>query len=473
MNRPLCVDLDGTLVKTDTLYEAVILLLKQNPLNLFSIIAWLFLGRSFFKNKIFSAIQPGIDSLPINDEFLEFLKEQHSLGREIYLVTASHISMAEKFLDYFPFIKEVIASDDKLNLKGKNKKRVLNERFGEKQYDYAGNSNSDLYVWESAYDGIVVNAKNKLLKKAKQLANIQKVFNQKKFSVKVYLKALRVHQYSKNTLIFIPLLTSHLYWNYHLLIQAILAFISFCMLSSGVYILNDLVDLEADRKHQTKKNRPFASGALSIQQGIFLIPFLYIASLVIAFYLPLQFLSILALYFILTFLYSFYLKKLLLVDVFVLAILYTLRIFAGIETLGTGYSVWLISFSVFFFLSLAFVKRYNELYFAKKANKKIIHNRGYIISDLNHLSQFGIVSGYLSTLVFALYLNSETVKSLYREPNFLWPICVILLFWVTRIWTLAMRGKIHEDPVLFALKDKVSFFVIFLIALIAVSATLL
>lgn len=473
MNRPLCIDLDGTLIKTDTLFEAIILLLKQNPLNSFLLFLWLPLGRAYFKKKVFSAAQPRVENLPTNDQFLAYLQEQYSLGREIYLVTASHISMAKKFIHHFPFIKEVIASDEKLNLKGKNKKRVLNERFGEKQYDYAGNSRSDLYIWESAQDGIVVNAKNTLLEKAKKITNIQNVLDQQKFSIKAYLKALRIHQYSKNTLIFIPLLTSHLYWNSHLVFQAILAFISFCLLSSGVYILNDLVDLEADRNHQTKKNRPFASGILSIQQGIFLVPFLCITSLAIALYLPFKFLLILAIYFILTFLYSFYLKKLLLVDVFILALLYTLRVFAGIETLGTGYSVWLISFSVFFFLSLAFVKRYNELYFAKQTNKTTIHNRGYLVSDLNHLSQFGIVSGYLSTLIFALYLNSDTVRALYKEPNFLWPICIILLFWITRIWTLAMRGKVHEDPVLFALKDKVSFLVIFLIGLIAVLATLL
>lgn len=467
---PLCVDLDGTLIKTDTLFEACLILFKQNFFILFNLVFWVFHGKSYLKGKVFSRVILPIETFPVSKTFLKFLESEHQKGREIVLVTASHRLIAEKIKTRFSFFSDIIATQCKINLKGQNKRLVLNERFGAGNYDYAGNSEADLAIWQDARHCVVVNASRNLIQKVKRLNKPVTIFEPKQFKLKTFFKALRVHQYAKNLLVFVPLLASHSYTNLPSVKNSVLAFTAFCFLASTVYIINDLLDLKADRLNKTKSKRPFASGALSICFGVVLLPILIVLALLITFYLPMQFGLVLLIYFIITFLYSMFLKQKVLVDVFTLAILYTIRIIAGIAAIHTNYSVWLMAFSIFIFLSLAFVKRYTELFFAKQNNKKSLLNRGYVADDLPFISQFGIASGYLSILVFALYINSKSVEILYKSPHFLWVSCIILLFWVSRIWLLATRGKVLEDPVLFAIKDKTSFATLFLIMVVVIMA---
>ncbi len=279
-----------------------------------------------------------------------------------------------------------------------------------------------------------------------------------------FFKAIRIHQWSKNILVFVPLVMAHRASDSHLLINALIAFFAFSFCASSVYLLNDLVDLESDKNHQTKKNRPFASGKLSVTFGKVLIPVFFVTSLLTSLNLPRDFLYLLSLYFIMTTAYSLSLKKKVLVDVILLASLYTIRIFAGATAVGVVISPWLLAFSMFFFLSLAFVKRYSELNLLHIGKSDFSVGRGYMGKDLGLISNLGITSGYVSVLVMALYVSNEAGPLLYRKPHILWLICPLLLYWISRVWLLTRRGQMNGDPILFAITDRVSYFVGFLAA---------
>lgn len=472
MSVPLCIDLDGTLIKTDSLFESFLILLKRNPFYLFIAITWLVKGIAYFKQEISKRVTLDPSILPYTNKLLGYLKEEYAKGREIILVTAADKKIAESIANYLGIFSGVLASDGRINLKGDNKRKLLNELYGEKQYDYAGNTKDDLKVWPSARHAIIVNASSGLFKQAQKISNSGKFFPYEHSKFRSFMKAIRVHQYVKNILIFIPLLASHTYFHLSSIINSLIAFIVFCLLASSVYLINDLLDLEADRQHRTKYKRPFAAGDFPISIGIIMILFFMITSIFLSLTLNKYFLLILISYFITTTIYSISLKKKLLLDVFVLAILYTMRIMAGIAALKTDYSEWLLTFSLFFFLSLAFVKRYSELYLTNKENKLNIIGRGYHVNDLVQLSLFGTVSGYMSTLIFALYISSNKVVALYHHPQWLWLVCLILLYWVSRIWMLATRGLIHEDPITFALEDRVSLFAAVAIVFIMFMASL-
>jgi 4-hydroxybenzoate polyprenyltransferase len=275
--------------------------------------------------------------------------------------------------------------------------------------------------------------------------------------VKLLLKAMRVHQWVKNILIFVPLLMAFQILDVNLAIRAAGAFIAFSLMASGTYLFNDLMDLEADRAHPTKRHRPFASGALSVRWGQVLIPALVGAGLVIGWFLSVPFLIVLVGYTIITLTYSLRLKRLVLVDVLVLAGLYTWRIFAGAIAAGVALSAWLLAFSMFMFFSLALLKRTSELLEMRAEGKLKASGRGYHVDDLSQLTIFGSTSGYISVLVLALYINSDAVRALYHRPEALWLICPLILYWVSRVWLIGHRGQMHSDPIVFALKDRVSY----------------
>lgn len=457
---PLCVDLDGTLVKTDTLWESVLLLLKQNPLNIFWCFIWLLQGKAQLKAKLAQQATPNPECLPYHSEFLDYLQQQHAAGRPIYLVTAADYKIARAIADHLKIFTDVIASDGQRNLRGTAKRQVLNEKFGRGKYEYAGNETNDLHVWRDTAGALVVSNDQALLQRCQQVAPITATFAAAELSIKTFLRAIRVHQFSKNILIFAPLIVGHQFFNPAPFLNCLLGFLAFSLLATVVYLSNDLLDLEADRKHRSKRFRPLAAGEMSIPTAIISIIIFLFASLFIIRLLPTSFVIVIAGYFTITLAYSWYIKKRLLLDVFTLAILYTMRVLAGMTLIDSPYSPWLISFSLFLFLSLAFVKRYSELYFANVENKTEIPGRSYLTTDLPQLGIFGIVSGYLSVLVFALYINSNKIPSLYQHPQLLWLVCLLLLYWLTRIWLLAYRGQIHEDPVLFAVKDKTSFLIL-------------
>lgn len=452
---PLVVDLDGTLIRSDLLIESFLLLIKLSPLNIFRVFFWLLKGKAYLKSEIARHVDIPVEWLPFNLELIEYLKAQKKAGREIILATASHKRYAHAVAQHLGIFDDVLATDDSRNLSGTAKRAALTERYGEKQYVYAGNAPVDLKVWDHCHQAIVVADKG-LVKQAEKHCPIEKHFEPKKPGLKVVLKALRVHQWVKNGLIFVPLLTAHVLTDAKLLVAGMLAFFAFSFCASSVYFLNDLLDLNDDRRHATKRNRPFAAGTLSLIAGLVGTPILLAMSAAICWFLPWEFALVLGIYYLMTVAYSFKLKRVVMIDVITLAALYTIRIVAGAAAVDVKLSFWLLSFAVFVFLSLAIVKRYTELMKLKEKSVKKTLGRGYQVEDLELLSSLGGSAGYISVLVLALYINSTDVKGLYDQPQIMWPVCLVMLYWISRVWIIAHRGNMDDDPIVFALKDRTS-----------------
>lgn len=453
---PLCVDLDGTLIHSDLLLETVLLLIKRNPFYVFLLPIWLLKGKASLKAEIAKRVTFNPATLPYNHEFVEWLQTQRNAGRELWLCTASNHRLANAVADYLQFFSGVFASSDRTNLSGRNKAHLLIEQFGEKAFDYCGNHRVDLSIWQISQGAVVVGASEQLRCDAEAVTEIRAVFPKTTGLLKPIFKALRLHQWAKNVLVFVPLATAHRLWDVTAIEQALFAFLSFGLCASSVYLLNDMLDLEVDRQHPRKCKRSFASGSLSLLIGFALVPFLLVVTILSAASLPPLFWLVLAVYYALTVAYSFGLKRVVLVDTITLAGLYTIRIIAGAMAVDVALSFWLLLFSVFLFLSLALVKRYAELDAMQRQGKLKAAGRGYHIEDLPILHSLGTASGYLCVLVLALYINSPAVQPLYRHPQVIWFLCVLLLYWISRVWLKANRGKMHDDPIIFALKDRVS-----------------
>lgn len=468
---PLCVDLDGTLVRSDLLLESLLILLRERPWVVFLLPVWIMGGKEHFKTKIAEKIEMGVEELPFNTEFLSFLSSQKESGRTLILVTASHEKFAKKVSDHLGLFSEVFSTGNGVNLSGVNKRDLLVSRFGEKGFDYAGNSRPDLKVWKAGREAIVVDAPGNIRHKAKREGNVVLTFSSPSPSLRIFLRALRVHQWLKNLLIFILLFAAHRETDPVLLGKDLLAFAAFSLCASSVYILNDLLDLPSDRKHPRKRHRPFAAGHLPISWGLLASPILLLLAFATGFILKSQFALVLGTYFLLTLGYSLWAKRIMILDIILLAVLYTLRIIAGGAAASIPPSFWLLSFSVFFFLALAMVKRYSELLVMKRLGQMTAHGRGYHIEDFPVILSLGTASGYAAVLVLALYINSPEVRALYRHPEILWSLIPVLLFWMSRIWLITHRGGMHDDPVIFAIKDKVSLALLPLIGLIVLGAS--
>jgi 4-hydroxybenzoate polyprenyltransferase len=457
---PLCVDLDGTLTCTDLLVESFLVLFKRNPLYAFYCIVWLLRGKANLKAQIASRVAIDVSVLPYDPRFVEFLREEQSNGRDLYLCTASNQRFAEQVATHFGFFKGVMASNEARNLSGKNKAGALSAEFGVGGFDYCGNALADVAVWKQARRAIVVGSRH-IAAAAQKVNNTTLFFERKRSFVRLVIKEMRVHQWVKNLLIFVPLLASHRFTDVNSIFAEGIAFLSFSFCASSVYLLNDMLDLDADRRHMRKRNRPFASGQLSLTFGIFLTLALLAASAALTVLLPSEFGLVLACYLIATVAYSFALKRMMLVDVFTLAALYTVRIAAGGAADDIPLSHWLIMFSVLIFLSLAMVKRYTELdALLLRDGECAVAGRGYITQDLGILRSFGTASGYLAVLVLALYMNSSEISVLYHHQHALWFLFGLLLYWISRVWMLAFRGQMHDDPIVFAIKDRLSMLVI-------------
>ncbi len=469
---PIVTDLDGTFIKSDMAFETAVKLVRKSPFYIFSILVWLFKGRAWMKHKILEEIEPDIENLPYNMELIEILQREYESGREIYLATASHQKIADIIADRFDFIKAGFGSNESYNLKSKNKANFLNEKFGDKGFIYAGDSSADIAVWENASEAIVVNASSSTQSKAEKLFIVFAKINNKQSFFKSFINEIRVYQWVKNILIFLPLLLAHTLESGDKIMNAILAFFAFSLTASSVYVTNDLLDINSDRRHPRKRNRPIASGDFPILHAIITIPFLLFAGIVIGYLVNIEFFVVLLLYLIATTSYSFILKKIALADVIILAGLYTLRILAGGYAAEVPISPWLLAFSLFLFFSLALVKRYTELLMLINKNKVMSTRRGYDINDNLLLLAIGPASGFMAILVFALYIQSDEVVNLYRSPNVLWLLTPLLLFWITRIWMLAHRGKMHDDPIVFTVKDTVSYLIGLGIGIITIYAAL-
>jgi len=457
MTRNLVVDLDGTLIYSDMLVENLFLFLRHNPLRVFEMLFWLFGGKANFKIKLADAVLPEVKDLPYNHTLIEWLRQQRSSGARLVLATASDRRIAGRVADHVGLFDEVMGTESS-NLSSHRKRAALVERFGEQGFEYVGNSGADFAVWRSAAVIHVVNPDRGVITKARKLGPVGMVIEGHRGYFGTLFKALRVHQWAKNTLIFVPLLASHRFFELPLLWNGLLAFVAFGACASSVYLLNDLLDLPDDRQHPTKRNRPLAAGTLPILHALFLIPGLLVAAFALALWqLPWQFAAVLAAYYLLTLAYSLWLKRVVMLDVVTLAMLYTVRVIAGAAAMALAATFWILTFCMFIFLSLAFVKRYTELHDARQKGKKDKSaGRGYYPADFELLASLGGASGYLSVLVLALYINEAASATLYRSPEWMWAACPLLLFWLSRVWLLAHRGQMHDDPIVFALRDSVS-----------------
>lgn len=458
-NNTLVVDLDGTLIKTDLLLESVLLLLKQNPFYLLVLPFWILKGAAYTKLAIAERVTLEVDSLPFNQQVVDYIVKQRNQGVAVYLVSGSvapWVQAVGAYLGCFDGCFGTKASGK--NLTGVNKVNFIEKELGLHHYDYLGNSAQDLPVWQHSATALVVSSSQALLKKVKKNNTNYQIIDQPSQKGSSIIKAMRPHQWVKNSLICVPLLTSHQFLDFMLLLDVLFGFIAFSLVASAVYVLNDLLDLAADRKHPTKKNRPFASGALSILTGFWLLPCLLVVAFLISIELPSLFQLALIGYFVLTCLYSFKLKQMVLIDTVMLALLYTSRIIAGTVLINVAFSYWLLAFSMFIFFSLALVKRHTELIKLKQQAHSNIAGRGYELLDESIISQLGVTSGLMAVLVLALYITNPAIIELYQHQGVLWLACLILLYWVSRVWLLSHRGLVDDDPILFAVKDRQSLF---------------
>ncbi len=455
---PLVIDLDGTLSNSDVSIESGLAFVRRHPLRIFELLSWLGKGRAYMKARVAAQTAVDVDMLPYNHQLMGLIREEREKGRQIVLATASHITYAKQVADYLGLFDRVIATDGDINLSSRNKADKLVAEFGASGFDYAGNSLKDLAVWKAARHAWVVDPEPGVEARAQAQHNVHKVVKSGPVSRNTWLGALRWHQWVKNFLVFVPLLASHRIHELGLIAHGLVAFALFCLCSSSVYLLNDLFDLEADRHHATKKNRPVASGKLPLKHAIASAGALLLAAFVFGLILlPAGFVLTLACYYVLTLAYSIFLKNLMIVDVIALALFYTLRIIAGAAALAIAPTFWMLTFSVFIFLSLAFVKRYAELYDARGRNMaEKPGGRGYYPGDLDMVASMGTAAGYISVLVLALYIQDPQTVILYNHPRVIWLACPVLLFWISRVWLLAHRGEMNDDPVVFAIRDKMS-----------------
>jgi 4-hydroxybenzoate polyprenyltransferase len=450
---PLVVDLDGALLRTDLLLESALRLVKQKPWTVLSMPLWILHGRSHLKRKICNLVQMDVTRLPMHMELLAWLKEEKSRGRQLVLATASDRDQAYSVVESLQLFDVVLGSDGKHNLKGQHKLKAIAGVFGY-QFDYVGNSRADLEIWRSCRQAILVNAPDVVERSAGRGGNVSRVFPRESGRWREVLRALRSYQWVKNLLVFVPAITSHTIFHWAVAIHAMLAFLAFGFFASGVYVMNDLLDLEEDRNHSNKKERPFASGRLPIAHGIALLVVLLSLGVGTGVLAGGQFLGILIAYLALTSWYSFHLKQIPLIDVFTLTALYILRIIAGHVITGIAFSNWLLLFAFFLFLSLAFSKRAAELISLGSTHHEVLLGRGYVPRDYGVVVAAGICSAFLSTLVLALYINSHEVQKLYRSPLLLWGLIPVLLYYLTRLWLICGRGQLTDDPILYTAKTK-------------------
>jgi 4-hydroxybenzoate polyprenyltransferase/phosphoserine phosphatase len=451
---PLVVDLDGTLLKSDLLVESFTSLLREQPLAALRAPGWLLGGKAHLKQRLADSAGLDVSKLPYRKELLAYLRKEAKAGRQLVLATAAAEKLALEVAQHLGLFDIVVASDGTNNLDGIRKLAALRKCLGDAEFDYIGNASCDLAIWRHARKALVVaperGVEPALRSKHPQVELLVPA------GPRLYplLKAVRCHQWLKNLLIFAPLVTAQQLLNPSALLASLLAFWAFSLCASAVYLLNDLLDLASDRGHPRKRRRPFAAGDLPLAHGFALIPLLLLAGVGMAALVSPQFLAVLGVYLALTTTYSFKLKEIALVDVILLAGLYTLRVVGGAAAIAVMPSFWLLAFSMFLFLGLALVKRCAELLVVREQARTSSRGRDYRVTDMHYLQSMGSASSYLAVLVIALYINSPDVVSQYTHPQMLWLICPLLLYWVSRMWLKAGRGEMHDDPLVFAVRDR-------------------
>jgi 4-hydroxybenzoate polyprenyltransferase len=444
---------------TDTLLECLLLFLKSQPHRLLILFIYLLRGKAALKTFLARSIRELINfkTLPYHPALLIWLRAQKRQGAKIYLATAAHMEIANGVASHLKLFDGIFATQ-KINLNGTAKRDCLIKAFGKGGYEYIGNAKIDIPVWYEASKIYVANPELGVLAAAHKISKPESVFENRASYLFNLFKLLRVHQWAKNALIFLPLFAAHHFYDLDLLSHSLVAFLTFSFCASSAYMINDLLDLQDDREHMTKYSRPIASGQFSILHACFFIALLLAGSFSIAWlFLPNLYTLILLIYFLLTLSYSFYLKRVAIFDVMTLAVLYMLRVLAGGNATALGTTFWMLLFCMFIFLSLAFLKRYTELHSQiKKDQSSKILGRGYYPTDFELLASLGGASGFISVLVLALYINDPASANLYKHPEWMWLTCPLLVLWMSRSWLMAHRGEMHDDPVIFALKDKLS-----------------
>lgn len=469
-NEPvLCVDLDGTLCRTDTLIESFIELLRTQPIAALLALTHLPKGRASFKQAIASHNLLNAATIPYFEPFVEYLRAQTAAGRKLLLVTGADASVANAVAAHFPFFSGVLSSNGSINLTSSNKLAAIRDHLQGAPFSYAGNSTVDLKVWEGAASAVVVNAPSSVHSQLKRMGTrVEATFDAPATGIKTVIKAMRVYQWSKNVLIALPLFTSHRMFDPAPVLLAVQGFFAFSFCASALYLINDIMDLASDRQHPRKRTRPFAAGTLSVPFGIGLAAVLFAASAALA--VNTNALLLLIGYALTTLGYSFYFKRLLMLDVVILAGFYTLRLLYGGIVTGIRVSIWTLAFSMFLFFSLALGKRISELRMRNIAADAALPGRGYSGSDLDLLSAFGAASACLSVMVLILYINSPEVLPLYHRPFVLFGIPPLLIYWLSRFLILSNRGYLHDDPVVFALRDRASIGVLILSGIVVAVA---
>jgi 4-hydroxybenzoate polyprenyltransferase/phosphoserine phosphatase len=467
----LAVDLDGTLLRSNMLHETFWSAFAADWKTPLVALAALIKGRARLKSVLAERSSVDIGVLPYDDDVIAFIRTWRAEGGQVALVTATDQALANAIAAHLGLFDAVFGSDGVRNLKGGNKADFLVERFGAGNYAYIGDTDADAPVWLRSGHAVVKSRSARVQAMACQHDSFH-VLAQAPGSASKLLQALRPHQWVKNLLVFLAIAGAHRLFDPDMLMRAGGAFVAFCLVASSVYLVNDLLDLSADRAHARKRNRPFASGAAAIELGLPLASLLLVAGMGIAALLGAKFLLVIAIYFVATLAYSLSLKRFPIMDICVLAGLYAIRVLAGGVATGLPISVWLLAFALFIFFSLAAVKRQAELVDAAKAGKLKIHGRGYHPGDLELVSQMATASGFVAVLVMTLYLSSETVTRIYPRAEALWGVTPVLLFWITRVIFKAHRGEMHDDPIVFAAKDKVSMVCGILVACFVVAASM-
>ncbi len=466
---PLVVDLDGTVTPTDTLWESLVRLVQERPSYLLRLPFWLLHGRAGFKACLARSIRWSGEGIPLNDEFISYLRDQKAAQRKIILATAANIRIAETVAKRIGVFDAVIASDDRVNVKAGKKLDAIRAHVGER-FVYAGDDKADLPIWSAAGRSILVGGSASLRRKVARSSLLEREFQSAGAGLALWLRAVRAHQWLKNLLVFVPVLTSFSFSDGARLGAAVLAFVAFCMAASATYLINDLWDLDNDRAHPRKRARPLASGSIGIGHAIGASTALLLAASVAAVTVGLRFALVLFAYFVLASAYSWFLKRFIIADVLTLACLYTTRVLAGAVAIEVPVSSWLLAFSVFLFFSLALVKRCAELVTMEQIGRPGAGGRNYVVSDLKVLWPMGVGASLCSVVVFGLFISAPDTAVRYASPQLIWLVALGLIYWLARIWIKTTRGEMHDDPVVFAIRDGTSRITILLMVLIAILA---
>lgn len=473
---PLYVDLDGTLTPTDTLHESALLAVRRQPLDLLRLLAWLPLGKAGFKRRLADTARPDPATLPFNEDFLRFLRAEREKGRTLVLASAADVRVVREVADHLGLFDDVLGTDAQgPNLSRTHKREAIEAHAraqGHAQWAYAGNSHDDLSVWSGAHEAIAVNAPAAVVQALRREHPQAQVIERQPLTLRTVLRAIRLKQWAKNALLFVPLLAAHSLdpaaWGVMLV-----AFVAFGLCASATYLVNDLLDLPADRAHRLKRHRPLAAGRIAIPQAVLLGGGMIVLAFVLAWRVSAGFTAMLLLYTVTTLAYSMYLKRRPLIDVLVLAALYTLRIGAGAVATHVELSNWLLAISMFLFLSLALVKRCAELEELVAEDREPAPGRGYQLRDLASLRAMGMAAGFGAVMVLALYIDSQGSREHYRHPEWLWAAAPLALLWVMRIWLKTGRRELHgEDPLQFALRDGFTWLMVLLVGGVGLLAKL-